>query len=99
MSANGLERGESATVMEDGDEIEVFDHVSVSTKHYVNSVNSYETFEPDVVKGDMGRGPQPEAVTERVAELLFAEFHIEVEELGIEVIDPQSDEVQVSYWG
>lgn len=95
MSANGLEHGERATVVRDDEEIEVFDHVSVSTKHYVNSVNGYETFEPDIAKGDMGVGPQPEAVTERVADLLWSEFSIEVEDLGIEVIDPEDDDVQM----
>ena len=95
MSADGLERGESATVIRDGEEITVYDHVSVSTKHYVNSVNGYETFEPDVVKGDMGVGPQPEAVTERVARLLWDEWGIEVEDLGIEAIDTSDDEVDV----
>ena len=83
------------TVERDGKEIDVFNHVSVSTHHYVNSVNGYETFEPDVVKGDMGRGPQPDAVTPRVAKILRDEFHADVDDLGIEVIDPDSDEVRV----
>ncbi len=51
--------------------------------------------EPDIAKGDMGVGPQPEAVTERVADLLWSEFNIEVEDPGIEVIDPEDDDVQV----
>ena len=83
------------TVCKDGEEIEVFNHVSVSTHHYINSVNSYETFEPEIAKGDMGDGPQPEAVTERVAMLLDAEFHIDVRELGIDVIDPAAEGVEM----
>lgn len=95
MEADGLERGERATVIRDGEEIEVFDHVSVSTNHYVNSVNGFETFEPDIAKGDMGVGPQPEAVTERVANLLQAEWRIDVDDLDIEVININDDDVQV----
>lgn len=80
-------------VEKDGEEIEIFNHVSVSTHHYVNSINGYETFEPTISKGDMGDGPKPEAVTPRVAEMLRHEFHAEVEDLGIDVIDPESEEV------
>ena len=83
------------TVEHDGEEIEVFNHVSVAQYHYVNSVNGYETFEPDISKGDMGGGPSPEYVTERVAELLYHEFGIEVEQHGIEAIDLDADEVTV----
>lgn len=95
MSNAGLEHGERATVMRDGEEIEVFDHVSVSQHHYVNSVNGYETFEPDIAMGDMGRGPEPEAVTKRVADLLWHEFSIEVEKEGIEVVDMSDSDIKV----
>ncbi|ELZ04960.1 hypothetical protein [Natrialba asiatica] len=83
------------TVERDGEEIEVFNHVSVSTHHYVNSVNGYESFEADISKGDMGGGPEPNVVTERVAQLVFAEFNIDVGNRDIKVIDPESDEVSV----
>lgn len=83
------------TVERDGDRIELYNHVSVAMHHYVNSVNGYETFEPEVSKGDMGGGPQPEAVTERVAAVLSHEFGIDTEDHGIEVVDVESDEVDV----
>ncbi|WP_455448331.1 hypothetical protein [Natrinema thermotolerans] len=92
MDLSGRDR---IVVEKDGEEIDVFNHVSVSTHHYVNSVNGYETFEPTVSKGDMGDGPKPEAVTPRIAEMLWHEFHAEVEDLGIDVIDPESEEVDV----
>lgn len=82
-------------VERDGEELEVFNHVSVSTHHYVNSVNGHESFEADIAKGDMGRGPTPDAVTERVAEYLWTEWKIEVEDYDIEAIDLESDEVNV----
>jgi hypothetical protein len=64
-------------------------------EHYVNSVNGYETFKPDIAKGDKGRRPQPEGITQRVADLLWAEYSIEVEDLSIEVINPEDDDVHV----
>ena len=82
-------------VEKDGEEIDVFNHASVSTHHYVNSVNGYETFEPKVAKGDMGDGPKPEAVTPRLANVLRDEFHVDLEDQGIDVIDPESEEVDV----
>jgi len=83
----GLQHGEVSTVDVDGEEIEVWDHVSVSKHHYVNSVNGYETFEPEVFEGDMGgRGPQPEAVTARVASILD-DIGVSCENLGIRVVD------------
>lgn len=85
------------TVVVDGEEVEVWNSVSVSTHHFVNSVNGYETFEPSIAMGDMGVGPAPEAVTERVADLLRSEWHIDVEDLDddIRVIDPDDEEVDV----
>lgn len=96
MSGNGLDHGERAMVKtEDGEELEVYDHVSVQTRHYVNSVNGYETFDPLISMGDLGNGPKPEAVTERVADILWSEWMIDVEDHGIEVVDPQDPDVEV----
>lgn len=78
------------------EELQVFNHVSVSENHYVNSVNGYETFEPDIAEGDMGRGPAPDYVTERVADLLWNEFSIDLEDHDIEAIDLASDEVKLA---
>jgi hypothetical protein len=80
-------------VERDGDEIEVYNHVSVSRHFYVNSVNGYEEFEADVAEGDLGRGPAPDYVTPRVATLLRDEFGIDVTGHGIEVVDPTAEEV------
>jgi hypothetical protein len=56
-------------------------------------VNGYETFEADISKGDMGGGPAPDAVTKRVADMLWHEFSIDVEDHGIEVVDMSEDDV------
>lgn len=75
-------------------ELEVFNHVSVETRHYVNSVNGHETFEPNISAGDAPDMEAPDYVTKRIAEYLWMEWGIEVSELdaGIQVIDLQSDE-------
>lgn len=78
----------------DGEQVEVFNHVSVVERHYVNAVNGYETFDPIVSKGD-GMSEKPDAVTPRVARLLYDEFGADVDELEIEVIDPEDEEVTV----
>jgi len=83
------------TVERDGEQIEVYNHVSVSRHYYVNSVNGYEELKASLTKGDMAEGPEPEAVTDRLARLLWGEFGITVEDRGIDVIDPADDEVTV----
>lgn len=74
-------------------EMEVYNHVSVMTRHYVNSVNGHESFAPTVTAGDSEQ--VPDYVTERIAEYLWMEWGIEVSELeaGIQVIDPEADDV------
>lgn len=84
-------------VEKDGEEIEVFNHVSVLQEHYVNSVNSYDTFHGPIKAGDGGIGV-PDAVTTRVATMLYDEFSIDLEnsdEYDIDVIDPSAEEVDV----
>lgn len=80
---------------ENGEEIEVFNHASVVERHYVNSVNGYETFEPIVSEGNSMAGEKPDAITERLARVLYDEFGCEVEDLGIRVIDPEDENVNV----
>ena len=90
----GLQHGERSMVEVDGDEIEVWDHVSVSKHYYINSVNGHETFEPEVFEGDMGgHGPQPSAVTMRVAATLD-DIGVDVDQLGIRVVDMSREDVQ-----
>lgn len=91
MSGTARER---LTVIRDGEEIEVFNHVTVTEQHYVNSVNGYESFAGPIDAGDGSIG-SPEAVTERVATLVRDEFGIDVEDHGIDVIDVESAEVDV----
>lgn len=83
------------TVERDGEELEVFNNVSVTTYHYVNSVNGHERLDHRIAKGDMGDGPPPEAVTARVARILQDEWWIDPEIDGIEVIDVTDDDVGV----
>lgn len=96
--AREVEDEEQADFEDDGtyyEEFEVFNHVNVKTRHYVNSVNGHETFEPRIGAGDMEQ--PPDFVTERIAEYLWTEWGIEVSELeaGIQVIDVESDEFHV----
>lgn len=74
-------------------ELEVFNHVNVQTRHYVNSVNGHESFEPRIGAGDMEE--PPDYVTKRIAEYLWHEWGIEVESLdvGIQVIDTEAEDV------
>lgn len=75
-----------------GEEIEVWNHCNVQTRHYVNSVNGHETFEPVITAGDSNLELDT-YVTERLAEYLWAEWMIDVEKLGIEVVDIDAPEV------
>lgn len=102
----GLERGERAKVdVKDSDKdwedveeddvetYEVFDHVSIIMEHYINSVNGYETYPEKVAAGDNPLNEKPEAITERVADMLWHEFGLEPETRDIEVINMDSDDV------
>lgn len=91
--SQGIDFGERATVVIDGEEYEVFDHVSVEEYYYVNSVNGYEAFEPQIFAGN-NPDKKPEAVTERVARLLWGEFGIDLDNRDdIEVVDMDEAEV------
>jgi hypothetical protein len=82
---------------EDYETIEVFDHVTVTQQHYINSVNGYETFTGKIAGGDDPSLDEPEAVTERVANLLWHEFGIDgLPSMGIRVVDIESDDVWVA---
>lgn len=95
----GLEHGERNQVrieQDDGShrEVTVYDHVTISEEHYVNSVNGYETFHAPISAGDSPGRPRPEAVTKRISELLWVEFGIDVETMdGIEIVDMESENV------
>lgn len=108
---SGLPRGERSEVRvkqdseldwedateEDYETLEVFDHVTVTQQHYINSVNGYETFTGKIAGGDDPSLDEPEAVTERVANLLWHEFGIDgLPSMGIRVVDIESDDVWVA---
>lgn len=101
--SDGLPRGERAevTIVDEeagtNEEVTVYDHVTVVEEHYVNSVNGYETFNR-VKKGDDSHGSPPEAVTERVARLLWHEFNIDLDKSeydNIRVVDTNAENVHV----
>jgi hypothetical protein len=89
--------GRDVIIVEDeaGEEVQVFNHASVVERHYVNSVNGYETFEPVVSKGDSMGGERPDAITERLARVLYDEFGYKADEHDIRVIDPEDENVTV----
>jgi len=79
-----------------GEEIEIFNHVSVSRHFYVNSVNGYDEFGADIAAGDMGDGPAPDYVTERLAQVLYAELSVDCwDRDDIEVVDLNASNVTV----
>lgn len=89
-----LRQRDRITLRRDGEEVEVFNWVNVNQPAIVRGGNpSVETFEAEIGAGDSR--VTPDAVTSWVAEELMDEFYIDVEDHGIEVIDPESEEVEV----
>ncbi len=85
---------ESIDIKRDGEEITVYNWVNVQQRAAVRGHNpEVETFGADIGAGDLPE--TPEAVTPDVAETLDWEFGIDVSDHGIEVIDPESEEVHV----
>lgn len=81
---------------EDYETVEVFDHVSVRQSHYVNSVNGCVSRVVMIASGDHVSHDKPEAVTQRVANVLSCELGIDgLASMGIRVVDIESDDVQV----
>lgn len=82
------------TVLVDDEEVAVANEVDVATRHSIKAGGSYVTHDPRVT---VGWAPhyEPKAVTERAAELLYTEFDIEAAQIGLRVIDVQSDDVEV----
>jgi len=89
-----LQHRDRITVHRDGEEVEVFNWVNIKQPAVVRGGNPVvEKFDAEIGAGDSSR--TPEAVTEWVAEELWHEFGIEVADHGIEVIDVESDDVDV----
>jgi len=79
----------------DGEEIEVFNWVNIQQPAVVRGHNPVvEKFDAEIGAGDGAKTPG--AVTHWIAEELLHEFGIEVEDHGIEVIDPTAEEVTVA---
>lgn len=96
----GLERGERNQVRiqnEDGEveELTVYDHVTIMQQHYINPVNGYETFHGRVSAGDGPAQGEPDAVTKRVADLMWTEFGMDIANNDrIRVIDIGAENVE-----
>jgi hypothetical protein len=82
------------TVMDDGEEIDVFNHVSIEKKYYIRS-GSHEGFTGRIGRGDDPTNPRPRAVTPPVAEMLADLGVSPPHDYGILVIDPDDDDVEV----
>lgn len=90
-----LQRKERLTVLREGEEIEVFNWVNIQQPAVVRGHNPVvEKFDAEIGAGDSPM--KPDAVTHWIAEELWHEFGIEVEDHGIEVIDPTGEEVTVA---
>lgn len=76
-------------------EIRVWNHATVTTCHYVNSANGYETPEVRVARGMGPDGASPPFITERLADVLRDEFGVNLDHREMEVIDVQSGDVEV----
>lgn len=82
------------TVLEDGEEVEVFNHVSVEQKHYVRP-GGYDSFNGRIGRGDDPTNKRPLAVTPAVTDML-SDFGIDpASDYGIRTIDPDSQDVEV----
>lgn len=92
-------RRERFTVEYDGEEVEVTNsaRVTVQKEHHVVAAREHETFEapnsPKIVVD--GFGGTPDYVTEQLAQYLWGQFDIDLDEHDIEVVDIDSDEVTV----
>lgn len=77
----------------DGTEVDVYNWVNLrEVKESVVRPNTSETWpQVEIGAGDSSR--TPEAVTKWLAERLWGEFDIDVENHGIGVVDVESDEV------
>lgn len=80
-------------VQRDGEELEVYNWCSLVRRHQIFANGSSEEFSPKIGAGDSTM--TPEYVTERLADQLWHDHNIEVENEGIEAVDINSDEVTV----
>lgn len=96
--SRNLQRQDRITVVQDGEEREVFNWINVdrTEKALIRGGNpSIERFDDDPEVGAGDSSMTPDAVTHWVAEELYHEFGVEPEHLGIDVIDPTDEGVDV----
>jgi len=92
-------RRERFTAEYDGEKVEIANSVRITEQkeHHVVAAREHETFEapnsPRIVVD--GFGGRPEYVTEQLAQYLWDQFGIDLDEHDIEVVDIDSDEVTV----
>jgi len=85
---------ERLTVRIDGEELEVYNWVNLKQPAVVRGHNpAVEKFAAEIGAGDSPM--KPDAITEWVAEELWHEFNIVVENHDIEIIDPTDEAVTV----
>jgi hypothetical protein len=78
---------------ETDEQITVYNWVNVVRPTVIHGGTSVEYFELEIGAGDASF--TPDYVTEWVAEDIYHEYTVEVEDYGIEVIDPTDEEVNV----
>lgn len=93
-SAKEMRRRDRLEVVHDGEKKTVFNWVNVTLPAVIYAgAGQVEHFEADIGAGDSSMAP--DAVTHWIAEELSFEFHVDVEQHDIGVIDPTADEVDV----
>ena len=90
---NDLRMRDRIAVERDGERIDVFNWANVTERKTPRGGVSVETHRGDVGAGDSSA--PPDAVTHWLADDLFHECSIDVEDRGIEVVDVESEEVDV----
>lgn len=88
---------DSVTVQdENGDEVRVYNWLSVKTEATVRGSNPvFQQFDDGVKIGAGDSWVEPDAVSDRVAEELQEARGIDVRDHGIRVIDPTAEDVDV----
>jgi len=90
-----VEKGlyDMVTVVVDGEEIDVYNEVTVTRSHSVTP-NQTESYTVRIEAGNGGIG-KPAAVSQQLAETLATDYNIDLTDHGIDVIDPTAEEVDL----
>lgn len=89
-----LRHHDRIVVQKDGEEVVVYNWANITVPTVVRGGNPrVERFEPEIGAGDSQM--KPDYVTEWVADEIWGEFGVDVEDHGIEVIDVESNEVTI----